>query len=60
MSTKLHLTAGSAAGGPYELDLTPERAGWTYSGPRVPVMLAGRVRRARGRVPELGAMATPA
>jgi 5-deoxy-glucuronate isomerase len=32
---KHHLAAGSAADGPYALALTPERAGWTYSGLRV-------------------------
>jgi 5-deoxy-glucuronate isomerase len=45
MSTKLHLTAGSAAGGPYELDLTPEQAGWTYSGLRVLALPAGGTHR---------------
>src|SRR5207247_6720583 len=39
--TKLHLTAGSAGGGPYELDLTPEQAGWTHSGLRVLALPAG-------------------
>src|SRR5438067_4101029 len=45
MTTKLHLTAGSAAGGPYELDLTPEQAGWTYSGLRVLALPAGGTHR---------------
>ncbi len=45
MSTKLHLTAGSAAGGPYELDLTPEQAGWTYTGLRVLALPAGGTHR---------------
>jgi 5-deoxy-glucuronate isomerase len=39
--TTLHLTAGSAADGPYPLALTPERAGWTYSGLRVLVLPPG-------------------
>ncbi|GII23683.1 5-deoxy-glucuronate isomerase [Planosporangium mesophilum] len=33
--TKLHLTAGSTAEGPYPLVITPESAGWNYSGLRV-------------------------
>src|SRR5438067_1935536 len=45
MTTKLHLTAGSAAGGRYELDLTPEQAGWTYSGLRVLALPAGGTHR---------------
>jgi 5-deoxy-glucuronate isomerase len=32
---KLHLPAGSAAEGPYALALTPEQAGWAYTGLRV-------------------------
>ena len=31
----LHLPAGSAAGGPYALEVTPESAGWGHSGLRV-------------------------
>ncbi|GGQ74411.1 5-deoxy-glucuronate isomerase [Streptomyces flaveolus] len=30
-----HLPAGKAAGGPYAVDVTPEKAGWGYSGLRV-------------------------
>ncbi|MGW7515974.1 5-deoxy-glucuronate isomerase [Streptomyces sp. NPDC054796] len=30
-----HVTAGSAAAGPYALDIDPARAGWTYSSLRV-------------------------
>ncbi len=45
MSTKLHLTAGRAAGGPYQLDVTPEQAGWTYSGLRVLALPAGGTHR---------------
>ncbi|MEU4210547.1 5-deoxy-glucuronate isomerase [Streptomyces sp. NPDC026206] len=30
-----HLPAGTAAGGAYDLDIAPERAGWTYSSLRV-------------------------
>jgi 5-deoxy-glucuronate isomerase len=30
-----HLPAGKAAGGPYAVDVTPETAGWGYSGLRV-------------------------
>jgi 5-deoxy-glucuronate isomerase len=35
MDSQLHLAAGSAADGPYRLAITPERAGWAYSGLRV-------------------------
>lgn len=35
MDSKLHLAAGSAADGPYRLAITPEQAGWAYSGLRV-------------------------
>jgi 5-deoxy-glucuronate isomerase len=35
MDSKLHLAAGNAADGPYELAITPEQAGWAYSGLRV-------------------------
>jgi 5-deoxy-glucuronate isomerase len=45
VSTKLHLAAGTATGGPYELDLTPEQAGWTYSGLRVLALPAGGTHR---------------
>jgi 5-deoxy-glucuronate isomerase len=31
----LHLPAGTAAAGPYELEVTPESAGWAHSGLRV-------------------------
>ncbi|WP_370412901.1 5-deoxy-glucuronate isomerase [Streptomyces fradiae] len=31
----LHLPAGSAARGPYDVDIDPERAGWTHSSLRV-------------------------
>ncbi|MFG3258113.1 5-deoxy-glucuronate isomerase [Streptomyces sp. NPDC048172] len=33
--TDFHLPAGSAASGPYALDIDPERAGWGYSSLRV-------------------------
>ncbi|MFI9046588.1 5-deoxy-glucuronate isomerase [Streptomyces sp. NPDC053427] len=33
--TDFHLEAGRAAGGPYALDIDPERAGWGYSSLRV-------------------------
>jgi len=45
MISKLHLAAGSAATGGYELDLTPEQAGWTYSGLRVLALPAGGTHR---------------
>lgn len=35
MSTELYLPRGSAADGPYALDVGPERAGWTHSALRV-------------------------
>ncbi|MFE6741155.1 5-deoxy-glucuronate isomerase [Streptomyces tubercidicus] len=35
MSTEFHLGAGTAAAGPYALDIDPERAGWGYSSLRV-------------------------
>jgi 5-deoxy-glucuronate isomerase len=38
---KLHLTAGSTADGPYSLSVTPEQAGWSYSGLRVLDLPAG-------------------
>jgi 5-deoxy-glucuronate isomerase len=34
-STDFHLRAGSAAAGPYALDIGPERAGWGYTSLRV-------------------------
>jgi 5-deoxy-glucuronate isomerase len=37
----LHLSAGSAAAGPYAIDVTPESAGWGYSGLRVLELPAG-------------------
>jgi 5-deoxy-glucuronate isomerase len=36
-----HVRAGAAAEAPYALELTPERAGWTYSGLRVLELEAG-------------------
>src|SRR5207248_7251598 len=45
MTTKLHLTAGSAGTAGYALDLTPEQAGWTYSGLRVLALPAGGTHR---------------
>ncbi|MQA25602.1 MAG: 5-deoxy-glucuronate isomerase [Micromonosporaceae bacterium] len=39
--TKLHLPAGSAADGPHDLAITPESAGWTYSGLRILRLGAG-------------------
>jgi 5-deoxy-glucuronate isomerase len=39
--TTFHLTAGSITDGPYALVLTPELAGWTYSGLRVLELPAG-------------------
>ena len=33
--SELYLPAGTASSGPYELDVTPESAGWGYSGLRV-------------------------
>ena len=35
MDTDFHLPAGSAASGPYALDIAPERAGWRHSSLRV-------------------------
>ena len=35
MDDKLYLRAGSAGDGPFSLAVTPERAGWAYSGLRV-------------------------
>jgi 5-deoxy-glucuronate isomerase len=41
VSAKLHLAAGSTADGLYSLAVTPEQAGWTYSGLRVLDLPAG-------------------
>ena len=38
---RLHLPHGSATAAPYTLDITPERAGWTYSRLRVLPLAAG-------------------
>lgn len=38
----LHLPSGSAASGPYELEVTPESAGWGHSGLRVLALGAGQ------------------
>ncbi|MFE0704391.1 5-deoxy-glucuronate isomerase [Streptomyces sp. NPDC058872] len=38
---RLHRPAGSAARGPYAVDIDPERAGWTYSALRVLVLGPG-------------------
>ena len=38
---QLFYPAGTAANGPYSLDIDPERAGWTYSGLRVLELAAG-------------------
>ena len=35
MDSKQHLTAGSTAEGPYSVSITPELAGWGYSGLRI-------------------------
>src|SRR3954449_4505372 len=37
----LHLPAGSAAAGPYALEVTPESAGWAHSGLRILELPAG-------------------
>jgi 5-deoxy-glucuronate isomerase len=37
----LHLPAGTAAGGPYALEVTPESAGWWHAGLRVLELAAG-------------------
>ena len=34
-TTSLHLPAGTAAAGPYALEVTPESAGWGHSSLRV-------------------------
>jgi 5-deoxy-glucuronate isomerase len=39
--TKLYLPAGTAAAGPWELEVTPESAGWGYSSMRVLQLGAG-------------------
>ncbi|WP_416980189.1 5-deoxy-glucuronate isomerase [Streptomyces sp. T028] len=41
MSSTCHLPAGSSAGGPYEVLVTPESAGWGYSGLRILTLEAG-------------------
>ena len=35
MNSKLHLAAGTAADGPYQLSVSPEQAGWAYAGLRI-------------------------
>jgi 5-deoxy-glucuronate isomerase len=40
--TRLHLPAGSAANGPWALEVTPESAGWGYSSMRVLQLAAGQ------------------
>ena len=44
MDNNLHLSAGSAADGPFSLAVTPERAGWRYSGLRVLELSPGQAR----------------
>lgn len=39
--TTYHRRAGSTASPPYEIDITPDEAGWTYSGLHVLVLPAG-------------------
>ncbi|MFI2435023.1 5-deoxy-glucuronate isomerase [Streptomyces sp. NPDC018693] len=41
MSAKYHLPAGTSADGPYDLMVTPESAGWGYSGLRVLTLKPG-------------------
>jgi 5-deoxy-glucuronate isomerase len=41
---KLYLRAGSSGHGPFSLAVTPERAGWRYSGLRVLELSAGQAR----------------
>ncbi|MGH3344029.1 MAG: 5-deoxy-glucuronate isomerase, partial [Carbonactinosporaceae bacterium] len=41
MREDLYVPAGSTAGGPYTLDVTQQRAGWTYSALRVLELPAG-------------------
>lgn len=40
-STGMHLVAGSAGQPPYDLLVTPESAGWAYSGLRILTLPAG-------------------
>ncbi|MBO8191446.1 5-deoxy-glucuronate isomerase [Streptomyces oryzae] len=40
-ASKYHLTNGAAADGPYELAITPESAGWGYSGLRILTLAPG-------------------
>ena len=49
VSTCRHLRAGTTAGGPWLASITPEQAGWAYSGLRVLGLRAGRVARVRHR-----------
>jgi 5-deoxy-glucuronate isomerase len=42
MDDKLYLKAGSAADGPFTLQITPETAGWAYSGLRVLKLAPGQ------------------
>jgi len=42
MDDKLYLRAGSAADGPFTLQITPETAGWAYSGLRVLKLAPGQ------------------
>lgn len=44
MDGNLYLPAGSAAGGPFSLAVTPRRAGWSYSGLRVLDLAPGQAR----------------
>ncbi|MFH8769648.1 5-deoxy-glucuronate isomerase [Streptomyces sp. NPDC017958] len=39
--SKYHLPAGTSAAGPYDLLVTPEPAGWGYSGPRILTLKPG-------------------
>ena len=39
--SELYLPAGAAAGGPYDLEITPTSAGWGYSSLRVITLDAG-------------------
>ena len=41
MDSKLHLPHGTTGDGPFSLAVTPERAGWAYSGLRVLELAAG-------------------
>ncbi|WP_406180709.1 5-deoxy-glucuronate isomerase [Streptomyces canus] len=40
-SAKYHLPKGTSADGPYDLAITPESAGWTYSGLRILTLKPG-------------------